>query len=419
MKIFADLHLHSRYSRATSKDMTLESLASWGSKKGLQILGTGDFTHPIWFSELSSQLQEKKAGVYFISQYPEVNFVLSAEISAIYSDKGKVRRIHLVVLAPSLKMAKLLNQKLADFGNLYADGRPIFGLSAERLCEEIFSVDEDFLIIPAHIWTPWFSLFGSNSGYDSFSECFGRFSKVVPAIETGLSSDPAMNWRLSQLDQKSIVSFSDSHSPANLGREATVFDLSKDFDYLELKNALNRETKKILFTVEFFPEEGKYHYDGHRNCGVSFSPTEARELNFLCPKCHRPLTIGVLNRVEQLADRNAEDSEVNHFIKGRADRPGFVFAVPLMEIIADVYAQTKTSAFVKKIYDDILNKAKEFEILLDLNEMELKQICPKEVAEGVLAVRRREVEKTAGFDGQYGVVKIKKTSSAETQTSLF
>jgi len=419
MKIFADLHLHSRYSRATSKDMTLENLADWAAKKGLQLVGTGDFTHPIWFSELSSQLQEKRAGIYFIPQYQTVNFVLSAEISAIYSDKGKMRRIHLIVLAPSLEKAKILNQKLAGFGNLYADGRPVFGLSAEKLCEAIFSVDQDFVVIPAHIWTPWFSLFGSNSGYDSFFDCFGNFSEKILAIETGLSSDPAMNWRLSQLDEKSIVSFSDSHSPINLGREATVFDLSADFDYLELKSALHMGNNKILFTIEFFPEEGKYHYDGHRNCGVSFSPKEAKKLNFLCPKCRRPLTIGVLNRVEQLADREAENLEINHFIKGKAKRPGFVFAVPLIEIIADVYNQNKNSSFVKKIYDDTLSKAKEFEILLDFNEMELKQVCPKEVAEGILAVRRGEVEKIAGFDGQYGIIKIKKTSITETQASLF
>ncbi|MFC1540750.1 endonuclease Q family protein, partial [Candidatus Margulisiibacteriota bacterium] len=299
MKFIADLHIHSKYSRATSKDMELEGLSRWAKLKGIDLLATGDFTHPVWFAELKKKLKPVEGGLF---EYNGVRFILNVEISSIYSKNGKTRKIHNLVFAPSFEVVEKLNRELAKVGNLSADGRPILGLDAEKLAEIVYSVSNLCVIVPAHAWTPWFSIFGSYSGFDSIEECFGKYSKFIFAIETGLSSDPAMNWRLSKLDNISLISCSDAHSPAKLGREVCVFDT--EMSYKSMFSAIRKKDKsKFLYTVEFFPEEGKYHYDGHRNCKVRWSPGETKKHNGLCPVCSRPVTVGVMNRVDKLADR--------------------------------------------------------------------------------------------------------------------
>jgi len=300
MQFVADLHIHSKYSRATSRDMDVPNLAKWAKLKGVSLLGTGDFTHHLWLQELKKYLQpRRKSGLYF---YEGINFILSAEISSIFSQEGKVYRVHNVILAPSFEIVEEINKMLSFHGNLASDGRPILGISCRKLAEELFKISSDPMLIPGHIWTPWFSVFGSNSGFDSLEEAFGKYTGKITALETGLSSDPAMNWMVSNLDKFALVSNSDSHSPSRIGREANVFDC--ELDFWEIKKVLEKKDRsKFLYTIEFFPEEGKYHYDGHRNCKVCFHPKETKKSSGICPKCKKPLTIGVLNRVGQLADR--------------------------------------------------------------------------------------------------------------------
>ncbi|MGE4358039.1 MAG: endonuclease Q family protein, partial [Candidatus Omnitrophota bacterium] len=291
MRIVADFHIHSKYSRATSRDMDLDHLVESARLKGINLLGTGDFTHFLWCEELRHKLQPFRYGIF---EYKGIKFVLTTEVSNIYLQNGRMRRIHNIIFAPTFEIVDKINESLARYGNLSSDGRPILSLSAENLVELILSISKDCLIVPAHIWTPWFSLFGSESGFDSIEECFGKYAKEVYVLETGLSSDPAMNWRLSSLDRFTLISNSDSHSPSRIGREANVFEAQ--MDYLEILDIFKKKDRtRFLFTVEFFPEEGKYHYDGHRNCGVRFSPKETIKLNGICPKCGKHLTIGVMH----------------------------------------------------------------------------------------------------------------------------
>ncbi len=300
MRVIADLHLHSRYSRATSADMDLPGLARWAKLKGINLLGTGDFTHPAWFKELVGALRPAGEGIY---EYEGVSFLFTAEVAAVWSFGGRLRRVHFLLFAPSAEDAARISKELGAFGNLSADGRPTLGISGEKLVEVVKGVSPRAAIIPAHAWTPWWSVFGSNSGFDSLEEALGRGRPEVFAIETGLSSDPPMNWRLSALDEVTLVSFSDAHSPTRLGREACVLELP-ELSYFALVEALRqKDPNRFLFTVEFFPEEGKYHYDGHRACGVVFSPEETRRHGGRCPVCGKPLTVGVMHRVEELADR--------------------------------------------------------------------------------------------------------------------
>ncbi|MEM4633606.1 MAG: endonuclease Q family protein, partial [Candidatus Anstonellaceae archaeon] len=332
VKAVADLHIHSKYSRATSQSMDLESLSRWAKAKGIDVVGTGDFTHPKWFLELESQTIESDCGFL---QYNGVNFCLSCEVSCIYSQGGKMRRIHMVILSPSLEIAAQINERLEKKGNLKADGRPTFGMTAIEMCELVLGVSDKNLVIPAHAWTPWFSVFGSASGFDSLKECFGEYEKSIYAIETGLSSDPAMNWRLSQLDRLQLLSNSDSHSPEKIGREANVFELDR-LTYDELYEAVRyKEKRKLACTYEFYPEEGKYHFDGHRNCKVCFSPQETKKHGGICPVCRKPLTIGVLNRVEQLADRP------EGFVPKNAVH--FESLVPLKELLAEALDKTQSA----------------------------------------------------------------------------
>lgn len=413
MKFFADLHIHSKFSRATSQRMELESLWHWANLKGINLLGTGDFTHPAWFSEIKEKTIEKDGFLILKDKKNPPFFVLSGEISCIYSQDGRQRRIHLVVLPPSLEVAEKINKKLGEKGNLYSDGRPILGLSVPQILEILFSISEEIIIIPAHIWTPWYSLYGANSGFDTFEECFQDFSDRIFAIETGLSSDPPMNWRITELDSKSIVSFSDSHSPEKIGREATVLEAEPDF--LSLRRAFLRENKKILYTIEFYPEEGKYHYTGHRNCNVVYSPKEVKEKGNICPVCKKPLTLGVIDRVEQLASRPEGFKDET--------RPQFKYLVPLREIISESRSN-KNQKEIEKIFFIFVNYFQgELNVLLEVPFEELKKIDQK-VAEGIIKVRKGNLEIFPGFDGVYGKVKIwgdnkDNEKSLEIQPRLF
>lgn len=415
MKYIADFHIHSKYSRATSKNMDVPQLAEWAKIKGIDLLGTGDFTHHLWFQELRSRLEPKdKSGLY---QYQGVNFILSGEISSIYSQAGQTYRVHNLVLAPSFEVVGEINKMLSFFGNISADGRPILGISCIRLAQELFKISEDIMLIPAHIWTPWFSVFGSRSGFDSLQEAFGRYTDKITALETGLSSDPAMNWRISQLDEFSLISNSDSHSPSRIGREANVF--SCQLDYWQIKEVLKKKDKsRFLYTIEFFPEEGRYHYDGHRNCKISFHPEETRRHKGICPVCKKPLTQGVLNRVEKLADRE------EGFIPDKAI--GYKSLVPLDEIISEAEGVGKSSKTVTNIYMDLIaNSGSELELLDKVPDSQLSLKVPEKIAEGIKKVRSKQVEIIAGYDGEYGKIKVfsqgekSQGKSASDQMKLF
>ncbi len=399
MKIVADLHIHSKYSRATSDRMEVESLARWAGIKGIDLLGTGDFTHPQWIKELETLLEPAEVGIFRLKkEETKIRFLLSSEISCIYSKGNKVRKIHVVVLAPSFKTAKEINFHLDAVGNLSSDGRPILGLDAKKLTEIVFKVSPDCFVIPAHIWTPWFSLFGSKSGFDSMEECFEEYSEQIYAVETGLSSDPAMNWRLSALDRVALVSNSDSHSPEKIGREANVFDT--ELSYKGITEAIkSKDPDRFLYTIEFFPEEGKYHYDGHRKCGISLSPEETARYGGLCPVCGRKLTIGVLNRVEELADR--EQGLVPQGVIP------YKSLVPLAEIIGEALGVGINTKTVKNEYKKLVKVFEnEIDILLEVKRSELEKVTLPEVVEGVIRVREGDVTLNPGYDGVYGEVKI-------------
>jgi uncharacterized protein (TIGR00375 family) len=413
MQFIADFHIHSKYSRATSRDMDVAHLAEWAKLKGIKLMGTGDFTHHLWLEELKNNLEDCGNGLF---KYQDINFILTSEISSIYSKKGKSYRVHNLVFAPSFKAVDKINQALSGRGaNLSSDGRPIVGIDAEEIARMVFDVDENCMVIPGHIWTPWFSVFGSMSGFNRIEDCFEKQTPKIFALETGLSSDPAMNWRLSALDRFTLISNSDSHSPQKIGREANVFDC--EMDYNTIREVLKtKDKKRFLYTIEFFPEEGKYHYDGHRLCGIRWSPQETKAHNNKCPKCGKPVTVGVMNRVEQLADR-PEGFKPDNAIP-------FKSLIPLDEIIADAKGVAKTSVSVEREYRAVLPKfGTEFDILLKAPKEELLKGLPPRVAEGVIKVREGKVDIKAGFDGEYGIISIfgeeEKQKKDEQQLSLF
>jgi len=408
MKFIADLQIHSKYSRAVSPDMVLEELDRWADDKGILVMGTGDFTHPEWFNEIKEKLEPAEAGLFKLKSdwklrtikdtLAETRFMLTAEISEIYSRAGKTRRIHNLIFAPDLKAAENLNTQLSWVGNLRSDGRPILGLDSEELVRTCLNISPEIAVVPAHVWTPWFAVFGSMSGFDSLEECFGDYTKYIFAIETGLSSDPPMNWRLSRLDNISIISNSDSHSLQKIGREANVFDT--ELSYQSIIEAIkNRDPETFLHTIEFFPGEGKYHYDGHRLCGVSLSPAESKKYKNLCPKCGRPLTVGVLNRVEQLADRPEDYRDSN--------RIPYKNLIPLDEVIGEalnIGHQTKT---VKQEYQNLIRAfGSEFKVLLEASVGQIAAAGQAEVALAIDRVRQGRVEIAPGFDGEFGKIKI-------------
>lgn len=416
MRFIADFHLHSKYSRATSKDMEVETLARWAKKKGIVLLGTGDFTHPTYFAEMQSKLVPSGNGLFQLRKGDEgVHFMLTSEVSNIYSQGGRGRRIHNLIFAPSFEVAEAIRLRLGNFGKLSSDGRPIFGFNAKELVKMILDISDDCFIVPAHAWTPWFSVFGANSGFDSIEECFEEMTPHIRAIETGLSSDPEMNWRLSALDEITLISNSDAHSPNRLGREANGFDC--ELSYHEVINVLRKkDRKKLLFTIEFFPEEGKYHYDGHRQCGVIFSPAETRSHHFLCPRCQKKLTVGVMHRVEELSDRQ------EGFIPKNAIPS--IHLIPLEEIIAEGLGVRVGTKAVESEYERLIERGgSEFRILLECAPEELASFVPENILEGILRMRQGKVSIIPGNDGVYGKINLfpdKKASEApREQLRLF
>lgn len=440
-KIVADLHLHSAYARATSKNLNFDSLTQWGKIKGIDLLSSADFTHPLWFEETKKKLKEDGSGLLF---YNGLKFILGAEVSCIFSQGGKLRRVHLLLYVPSLVSAEKVNQELGKRGKLASDGRPILGLTARNVLEILLEVDPSAIMIPAHVWTPWFGVLGQNGGFDSLEECFGDLTKYIYAVESGLSSDPAMNWRIKELDDRSIVSFSDAHSAPKMGRELTVF--KTELSYKGLLNALksagpaglhpaptssplaagvragtprlspvnsalvpmeSRKSSqpsawKILSTIEFFPEEGKYHYNGHRNCNFSETPEQTLKRGLLCPNCRRPLTIGVMHRVAQLADENRSEGYIDK------KRPTFKKLVPLQEIIAETLGSPITSKKVIEKYLDLIKKfGSEIDILTKLDSEKVgNYFGQNRLGEALEKVRKGDIFINPGYDGVFGEVHI-------------
>ncbi|MCX5694315.1 MAG: endonuclease Q family protein [Candidatus Omnitrophica bacterium] len=409
MEFIADLHIHSKYSRATSRDMDIVHLAQWAKLKGITLMGTGDFTHHLWLEELKHTLEDCGNGLF---KHAGIYFMLTAEISSIYSKGGRGYRIHNLIFAPSFAVVDKINNALSRRGaNLSSDGRPIIGLDAAELAKIVFDIDENCMLVPGHIWTPWFSLFGSMSGFDKIEDCFEDQTPKIFALETGLSSDPAMNWRLSALDRFTLISNSDSHSPQKIGREANVFNCG--LDYQSIRQVLkNKDRDKFLYTIEFFPEEGKYHFDGHRLCGIRWSPQETKQNNGKCPKCGKPVTVGVVNRVEKLADR-PEGFKPQNAIP-------FKNLIPLDEIIASAKGLGKASVSVERDYRLYLSKfGTEFEILLRASKEELLKGLPPKIVEGVMLARQGKVNIKPGYDGEYGVVSVfAETSAAKSEEQL-
>ena len=398
MKFVGDFHIHSKYSRAVSPSMDLDNLDRWAVIKGIKVMGTGDFTHPKWFGEIKEKLEPAEAGLFKLRGADSpTRFLLTSEISCIYK-KGETRRIHLLIFAPSIEAVDKINTQLNKIGNLHSDGRPILGLDAKELTKIVLDADKNCLVVPAHAWTPWFAVFGSKSGFDSLEDCFDEYTKYIYAIETGLSSDPAMNWRLSQLDNVTLISNSDSHSPQKIGREANVFDA--ELSYAGIADAIKTKDKnKFLYTIEFFPEEGKYHFDGHKDCSLSFSPKESKKHGNVCPKCKKPLIIGVLSRVNELADRP------EGFVPKNA--VPFRSLIPLNEIIAESIGTTVASKDVPKYYNNLINNlGNEFNILLDAGRKDIEKNSLPEIAEGVIRMREGKVLIEPGYDGAYGKIKI-------------
>lgn len=407
MKMIADLHIHSRFSMATSKEGTPENLDSWARKKGISLIGTGDFTHPVWREELKERFVSEGNGLYrlrdaFVKEesrkFPGegTRFVVSGEISSIYKKNGKTRKVHNVILLPSLEAADAMAQRLEKIGNIHSDGRPILGLDSHDLLEMMLDVCPEGILIPAHIWTPHFSVLGAKSGFDSVEECFEELAPYIHALETGLSSDPAMNWRISKLDRYQLVSNSDAHSPSKLGREANLLDI--DCSYEGLYRAI-QTGEGLEGTVEFFPEEGKYHFDGHRKCGVSLSPVEAERLGGICPVCGKKLTMGVDHRVEQLADR------AEGFVK--KDGKKYESLVPLPEVISTCMGDSAASKKVQGCFEQMIQTlGTEFDILRNVPSEDIKSCAGERIAEGIENVRTGNVKRIPGYDGEYGKIEL-------------
>ena len=407
MKMIADLHIHSRFSMATSKEGTPENLDFWARKKGISLIGTGDFTHPVWREELKERLVSEGNGLYRLRdeyvkeesrKFPGegTRFVVSGEISSIYKKNGKTRKVHNVILLPGLEAADAMAQRLEKIGNIHSDGRPILGLDSHDLLEMMLDVCPEGILIPAHIWTPHFSVLGAKSGFDSVEECFEELAPYIYALETGLSSDPAMNWRISKLDRYQLVSNSDAHSPSKLGREANLLDI--DCSYEGLYRAI-QTGEGLEGTVEFFPEEGKYHFDGHRKCGVSLSPVEAERLGGICPVCGKKLTMGVDHRVEQLADR------AEGFVK--KDGKKYESLVPLPEVISACMGYSTASKKVQGCFEQMIQTlGTEFDILRNVPSEDIKSCAGERIAEGIENVRTGNVKRIPGYDGEYGKIEL-------------
>lgn len=397
MKTIVDLHMHSYYSRATSKQLDVAGIAKFAAIKGVDVIATGDITHPQWLREIQETLQEDGSGFLTMKDgSSETKFTLFGEVASIYKKDDVGRRVHTLFGVSSIAAAEQVNKKLQSLGfNITYDGRPIIGMDVKELAKIYLDADPHALIIPAHIWTPWFALFGSKSGFDSIEECFDDMSEHIYGIETGLSSDPAMNWRVSNLNNITILSNSDAHSPQKIGREANVFDWDT-VDYQTMYESIKNGTN-LDYTIEFFPEEGKYHMDGHRNCEISMEPTETAKHNGLCPKCGLTLTVGVMNRVEELADQEAPK-----------DRVPFKSIVPLPEVIASSFGvKSPTSKKVQAEFEKLITEiGHEFYILLDADMKQIAQHADPLVAEGIKRVREGSIQITPGYDGVFGIIDV-------------
>ena len=432
MRYIVDLHIHSKFSRACSRNLTLSNLAAWARIKGIDILGTSDFTHPAWRAEIGEKLEEAEQGLFRLKpQYQnedgdsaytpapetknkrEVRFMLSTEVSCIYKKNGKTRRLHLLVFMPTIKAVDTFNSALTTLGcNIRADGRPILGLEAKEIVRIARDCDERAMVVPAHAWTPWFSVFGSESGFDSLEECFEEQTPYINAIETGLSSDPAMNHRLSKLDNITLISNSDAHGVRNLGREANTID-RKEISYDNICATLNGKNKNnFLYTIEFFPEEGKYHVDGHRVCDFYCEPEDTeKKYKGICPKCHKPLTRGVAGRVHALADRERKNIPTT--------MTPFKNIVPLEEVIGNVLGKTKSAKASQQVYFDALKKiGPEFTILIDAEIEEISSKTSQKLAEAIYKMRTGNIYIKPGYDGVYGVVKIFEPQATPTKKQI-
>jgi len=405
LRVIADLHIHSRFSRATSEKMNITEITRFARVKGLNLVGTGDFTHPKWLDELKTELiEDSTTSLYKPAKDPAspVHYMITGEVSTIFNFENVTRKIHHVILTPNLEIATQINERLARYGNLTSDGRPQLDMTAPQLVEEIMQNSNQNVVIPAHAWTPWFSLFGAFSGFDRIEDCYQDMTKHIPALETGLSSDPPMNWRLSPLDKFALVSNSDSHShwPWRIGREANVFEL-KPLTYREVVDSIRqKDPRRFKFTIETDPAYGKYHWTGHRNCRVSLSPQEAIKLGNHCPVCRRRLTKGVEQRVEELADRPVGYRPKNEI--------GFMHLLPLSEIIATVLSVTYPSVQrVWEIYNALTARfGDEYTVLIDASQEEMSRIVEPRIAEAVVRVREEKVKVIPGYDGVYGQLVI-------------
>jgi len=425
MKFIGDFHIHSHFSIATSKELQPEFLDFWARMKGIKVLGTGDFTHPGWTKELKEKLEPAENGLFSVKSefkkkksFPvedDVRFMLTAEISNIYKKNGKVRKVHNVVFAPSFEVVDKIQSKLAGMGfNITSDGRPILGLDSRDLLELCLDTSEEIFFVPAHIWTPWFSVLGSKSGFDSVEECFADLSDYIFAVETGLSTDPPMNWLVSSLDKYTLISNSDAHSPEKLGRNANIFDTEISYpSIIEAMKTGNPET--FLGTIDFFPQEGKYHYDGHRKCGIQWSPLETLQHNEVCPVCGSKITVGVMNRIAQLADRDD--------LMTRPNRHPFYSLIPLKEILAEMEGVGPNSKKIIKQYENLIRKAgNEFNLLLHYDTNDIRSLAGEVIAEAIRRMRNREVYIKEGFDGEFGVINVFKDGESkifESQEMLF
>ncbi len=442
MQFVADLHLHSKYARAVSKDMVLPIMAQYARQKGINLVSAPDWTHTLWFKEIRTQLEEKTEGLYGLKGEKGSLFLLATEISSIYSQEGKVRRIHNLVFAPNFEVAEKINKELIRRGcNLLSDGRPIVGISSRNLIELILSISDKAMLIPCHVWTPHFGVYGSASGFDSLDEAFGEYAQYIYGIETGLSSDPEMNWQMWELKYRSILSFSDAHSPAKMGREATVFvtngegESDMEITYHDITAAIRKERNgklKIGYTIEFYPEEGKYHFSGHRNCKVVFGPEDIKAKGNMCPACKRKMTEGVLFRVQQLGNPKfaglVEEKTSPHGIKWYTHKekkhPPYVKLVPLLEIVAESLGSSVASQKTKTLFADVCRTfGSEIDVLLKTPIEKIQSMGNFRLAEGIRKVRLGQIAIDPGYDGEYGKVKIwndesKKKASSKKESSV-
>ncbi len=401
MEIISDFHIHSRYAMACSPSITIQGLAHAAQEKGIKLLSTGDFTHPSWLSEIKENLAEYKDGIYTLKgNKSSTMFVLGVEVCTIFSKDGRTRKIHNCILVPSIAVAEQVNDVLSRRGPLDFDGRPVFNMHASELVEILMEIDKSILVFPAHIWTPYFGAMGSMSGFDSIKDAYADQAKHIHAFEMGLSSDSVMNWLLSELDNLTFLSNSDAHSLHKLGRESNVFEISQDkLSYKEITDAIvKKDPGRIKLNIEFYPEEGKYHFDGHRHCNISLSPKEAKKYNNMCPVCGRKLTIGVMHRVDALADRPDGYRPKNAI--------PYIHSVPLREVIAYVLKKNENSMAVQEMLSKVvLEFGSEFNILINEDISKLEGV-DKELGNAIDRIRKENVHLIPGYDGVFGVVDI-------------